>query len=292
MPSFRGLLAAFALPFLAGHASAASLRMEASTAWAENITRATGAADWRDSFRHELGLSAAEAREWRTGFLTRAEAGVRNTYLASFPHLSSVSAGLNVQARQKFGLGALAPSIAVEAGLWRRDTRFDADDGWVGSLGLTASRRINSAWRAAAGVDWENAWSRRPMFDTRHHRAFGTVAWDVSDRWQVSAGRGRQWGEFTTNASPGAWQRAITGGAGADVAAYYLTTARGPVGAFGPAWVSYRVRGRVDSWWAELAPALGANASLPLRYESFLAENKVGVRYRQDVWTLRYLQRF
>mgnify|MGYP006383422857 CR=1 FL=1 len=37
---------------------------------------------------------------------------------------------------------------------------------------------------------------------------------------------------------------------------------------------------------------LGRNTSLPLRYDSLFSVNKVGVKYRQDIWTLQLLHRF
>jgi hypothetical protein len=61
---------------------------------------------------------------------------------------------------------------------------------------------------------------------------------------------------------------------------------------FGPAWVTYRVTGRVSFWWLELSPVLGPNTSLPIRYDSLFSVNKIGIKYRQDQWSVSLLHRF
>ena len=56
--------------------------------------------------------------------------------------------------------------------------------------------------------------------------------------------------------------------------------------------MTYRVTGRVSFWWLELSPAIGRDTSLPVRYESRFSVNKVGVKYRQDIWSIQLLHRF
>lgn len=292
MVSFRRTAAAFCLLAALPGASFASLRMEGSASWAENINRASSPADWRDAMTYETRAAYGLLREWRTGLLTTAEAGAGVEHVPSFRKLDVASLNFAGTIRQKFGLGAFAPAVAVDLGLRGRDARMAGAGGWTASGALRLGKRLTEAWRVGVTGDWQQHYAQSDVFDTKHHRFFATVTWDINDRWQLSHGNGRLWGSFTANASPTVWPRAIGGALGSAIADYYNAVPWAVTDSFGPGWVTYIVDGRVSFWWLELSPALGRNTSLPLRYESLFAVNKVGVKYRQDVWTLSVIHRF
>jgi hypothetical protein len=153
MMSARGLAACVLALLAAPLASAADLRFEATTTWAENITRASAAGDWRDAHRHEARVAAGWFREWATGFLTSGEVDAGLEYTSKFTGLNTASLGLSGQARQKFGFGAYAPTVAVDAGLRYRDARLDFADGWTATAGLRVSTtgRATSSTRGITG---------------------------------------------------------------------------------------------------------------------------------------------
>lgn len=271
---------------------ASNLRMEASTTWAENIGRSAVPADWRDAQTLQLRTSWTALREWQTGLVSIGELGAGLSHTPRLSHLDAFTAGASGQLRKKFGLGAFAPVAALDAGLQARAARVAGDDGWTANAALSLSKRLTPAWRVAATGDWQQHYADNEIFGTRHHRAFGTITWDITDRWSLSHGKGRLWGDFTANASPAVWSRALAGGLGRNVADYYNSIYWSPTDAMGPGWITYRVEGRVDFWWLELSPALGRNTALPLRYESRYSVNIVGIKYRQDIWSLQLLHRF
>lgn len=288
-------LARIALPLLLcalPAARATNARLEASSTWAENINRASGPADWRDTWRHEARGALGLTHEWFTGFIATGELGATLEHVQEFEKLSAASAGASVSLRQKFGLGAFAPHLALDLALRRRDTRLDFDDGWTTTAALRLAKRVTPTLRAALHGDWEQHYARSAIFDTNHHRAFATVAWDIFPWLQLSHGNGRLWGAFTANASAAIWPRALSGVLGSHISNYYNTVPWTVTDAFGPGWVTYRVDGRVSFYWLELSPALGRNTSLPLRFENRVSINKVGVKYRQDLWTISLLHRF
>ncbi len=283
-------LALFA--FGGSQAAAMNLRMEASTAWAENISRSSAASDWRDAQKFEMNTALSLLREWHTGFVTSGELGVGFERVPRYTKLDTFTAGTAVQVRQKFGFGAYAPVLSLDAGLRARAAQLDASDGWTATAGLRLAKRLTPSWRVAATGDWQQHYARNAIFDTKHHRAFGTVTWDFNERWSLTHGNGRLWGSFTANASAAVWSRALSGALGSNISTYYNTIHWGVTGTYGPRWVSYLVDGRISFWWLELSPAIGRNTSLPLRYDSLFSVNKVGVKYRQDVWTVQVLHRF
>lgn len=288
----KHLIVSLACGCIVPSVDAMNLRMEASTTWAENISRSSAASDWRDAHKFELRTALSHLREWHTGFITSGELGAAFERVPRYTNVDAFNAGAALQVRQKFGFGAFAPVLSFDAGWRHRAARLAGDDGWTATAGLRFSQRLTPSWRLATASDWQQHYARRPYFDTKHHRAFASVTWDFSDRWSLSHGNGRLWGSFTANASPAVWPLALSGALGSHISNYYNSINWAVTHAYGRNWVTYLVDGHVSFWWLELSPAIGRNTALPLRYESLFSVNKVGVKYRQDLWSLQVLHRF
>ncbi len=267
-------------------------RMEASTTWAENINRASSPADWTDTLRHEARVTASMLTPLATGVSLITEADLGYTTLPRYVRNTTVSATARTALRWKFGLGAFAPVLTTDVALARRDARIAGDTGWLATGGVHVSQRFTDSWRASVTGDWSQNYAAHSTFDTRHHRLLGSVTYDLNDRWQLTYGRGSLWGDINATASARIWSRALAGLISPAIGAYYPTLSYETTDSFGPGYVTYRFKARTDFWWLELAPALGRNTSLPLRYESTFTVNFVGVKYRQDLWTLSLLHRF
>lgn len=273
-------------------AHGAGILVEAAASWTENLSRSSAPVDWRDALSLQSRVTWGGQRQSPAGLLARGEVGAGLLLVPRYDRLDAATAGVSGLLRKKFGFGAFAPSVALEGGLQAREARLAGDDGWTASAALSVTRRLTASWRVGATADWQEHHGASAVYDTAHHRVFGTVTWDLNDRWSLSHGNGRLWGEFTANASPTVWAGALAGGQGRPLAEYYATVPRIESGIFGPRWVTYRVEGRVSFWWLELSPALGRNTSLPLRYESLFSVNKAGIKYRQDRWILQVVHRF
>ena len=288
--------AAFLLPLLAAPllspAFAVSLRMESITTWAENISRSSAPANWRDTLRQEAHLGATHLQPLATGLSVVVDGDAGFDFVPRYQRNNATFAGATVQLRKKFGLGALAPVLSTEVGLQRRDANIAADNSWIASGAVRFSKRFNDEWRASLTGDWQQHYASHSTFDVRHHRLLGSVAWDITDRWQVTAGYGSLWGDFVANASGAVWARALAGLITPEIGKLYPTLSWEVTDSYGLGWVSYRAKGRSDFWWLELSPALGPNTSLPLRYETSYTKNFVGVYYKQDLWSVGVMHRF
>jgi hypothetical protein len=295
-PHFSPFLAAILLTTVTTYAEPfrfpLTFNAEASATWSENISRTSNPPNWIDALRDEVRITASNLTPLATGvsLITEAEAGCET--VPRFALNNAFTAGARTQLRWKFGLGAYAPVFATEVGLGRREARLAGDTGWLATGALRLSQRFTESWRASVTGDWSQHYAAHSTFDVRHHRVLGSVTYDLNDTWQLTYGRGSLWGDFTANANPAVWARAIGGLISPAVGAYYPTVSWETNGAWGPNWVTYRVTGRSDFWWLELTPALGRNTSLPLRYESTYTVNRVGIPYRQDLWTVGILHRF
>ena len=268
------------------------VRLETSTTWAENISRSSAPSNWTDALRASARVTASLLTPLATGVSLITEADAAAEAVPRFARANTVTAGTRTQLRWKFGLGAYAPVLTTEVGIGRREARLPGDTGWLATGALHLSRRFTESWRASVTGDWSQHYAAGAPFDVRAHRLLGSLTYDLNPTWQLTYGRGSLFGDFTANASPDIWARALAGLITPEIARYYNTVAYQTTGSYGPGWVSYRVTGRSDFWWLELAPALGRNTSLPLRFDSSYTVNRVGVHYRQDLWTLAVLHRF
>jgi hypothetical protein len=269
-----------------------TVRAEASVTWAENISRTSNPPNWIDALRQNANVTASNLTPLATGvsLITEAEAGYE--LVPRFTLNNAFTAGARTTLRWKFGLGAFAPVLATEVGLTRREARLAGDTGWLATGAVHLTKRFTESWRASVTGDWSQHYAAHPAFDVRYHRFSGTITYDLNDTWQLTYGRGGRWGDVTANAAGAVWARAIGGLIAPAVTEYYPTVSWETNGAWGPNWVSYRVTARTDFWWLELTPALGRNTSLPLRYESSYTVNRIGIPYRQDLWTVGILHRF
>jgi hypothetical protein len=275
-----------------GHAGpVGDLRVRTTAGWAENLSRSVIPTDQKASALYEVTAATGWSRQLSGS--VQATAGLEAAALVVDRHSlnNRGTFGPRVSARHKFGLGPLAPVLEAEIGVTQRFARAPGDRGTTTEGGLTLAKRLNPAWRVSATTDWSDHAARSPAFDVHHRRLHGAVTWDITDRWQAAAGGGRLDGVFAANASWPVWGAALGGALGPVVQEYYNSIPWRITNLYGPGWVTYPVSGHADFWWLELAPALGPRSTLALRYERADAVNRVGIKYRQERWTLGLLLR-
>ncbi len=268
------------------------LRLKGVATWAENISRSSSPLDWADAMTYEVAVGADHRRQLTSSLtgLFQVEAGA--LYRPDYRRNDEFNFGPRAELRQKFGLGPFAPVLAAEASFIGKSARISGNDGWTAKGGLTLSKRLTESWRIAATGDWHNHYADSATYDVRYQRLFGELTWDITSRWQLTYGYGRFWGDFTANASPVIWPRAIGGLLGPAIASYYNAMPWEVTDAYGPGWVTYRIYGKSQLWWLQLTPALTDRTSLSLRYDSVFTVNKVNVKYRTDIWALSVLHSF
>jgi hypothetical protein len=206
--------------------------------------------------------------------------------------LDQVAAGLQLELREKFGLGALAPVLSLRTEAGAASFGESARDGWSAKGALGVAKRLNDAWRVTVNADWSHQEARQQVFDCEKRGLSAELSWDVTDRWQVGLGARREWGQQEASASWNAWSYLSYGGAGPALANYYEQIPYVYSSTFGPGWVAYRVRGQTNLWWLSLSPALGANTALPLRFESVEVYAAAGTRYISHQVSLSIVHRF
>ena len=269
-----------------------NLRLQTSANWAENISRSSSALDWADAMTYEAGISTDHRQQFTSSLTGMVQLQAGALFRPQYNRNDELNLGLTGELRKKFGLGPMAPILTATGSITGKSARMSGNDGWTVTGALNASKRITEAWRLSATADWHNHYADSATFDVRYQRIFGELFWDITDRWQVSYGYGRFWGDFTANASPIIWPRAIGGLLGPAISNYYNAMPWEVTDSYGPGWVTYRVYGKSRLWWLQVSPAFTDRTSLSLRYDSVFTVNKVNVKYRTDKWTLSLLHNF
>jgi hypothetical protein len=260
--------------------------------WAGNLSRTSHAPSQKSAALYTAQVSARQSHQLNRDWLLALTGEAGAELVPRFDALDHFHGGLHVQLRRKFGVGPFAPVLDFTGGLTGYSFREGGRSGWKAESGLSLGRRLTDTWRLAATGAWEEYLASHKSFNVGQHSLALESTWDLTERWQIGAGARRLWGRLTANARYDIYDLALDGGFGPAIRDYYNAIPYEVSGTFGPGWVAYRVDCRADLWWLQLAATLGSHTSLPLRYESALVVNRVGVHYRSDFWSLGLVHRF
>ncbi len=294
-PSITATFAAALLSFAALAPSLrADLRWTASgrAGWAENISRASFPANWRDSVLLESNLDATYPRAFARNWLLLASAHAETRTVRDFALNNTLTLGPRLDLQRKFGMGPYAPTLRSHVGLAYRDARLRGSTGWTTEAGLQFSQRLSPSFRASAGYDWSQHDAGTPTFDVRHRIATARLTWDFTDRWQLSAAFSRLNGQLVAEASNAIFNQALNGGFGPVIAQSYNARPFSITDSYGPGWFSYRIEGRADTSAFALAYALTDYTTLDLRVTGSRVKNQAQVRYKTDITSLGVTHRF
>ncbi len=277
---------------LAAGARAVDYRLQAATAWVDNLSRTSAAASQRDATVLSLDAAVVAARQISRDWTAVAALEAGREQVPDFRALDRTALGARATVRRKFGLGPFAPALEAGVAVARHDVREDGRSGWRQEGGLALTKRLNESWRLAASATWDSVAARGAPFDTHGFRLAADAAWDVAERWRLAAGAARYDGQVVANAAWPVWGSALADGFGPRIGAYYRSTPWRITGTFGPAWVAYRVDADADFLWAEASFLLGDRTRATLRVETVRVVNVVDVRYDTEIWSLALAHRF
>ncbi len=263
------------------------LNLRVSSTWTDNISSTSHLPTLKSGQYFTASGSLAHPWPLNRDWLLVLEAEAILEDVPTFSALNSISGIGRVNLRRKFGPGAYAPMFEVSAGATATSFKEDPRSGFQLEAGTRLSKRLSPNLQLAGGINWEDYNAKHRTFDLRTHRVFLEGVWDITERWRLSAGATRIWGQFIANAAGSIWPLAIGGQLGPEIFHHYNTLAWEVSDTYGSGWVAYRNReSTVDQWWMELSPALTDRTSLSLRYEFNKAINAIGIRYDSVFWTL------
>ena len=260
--------------------------------WTENLGRASGQTDFRDTSSIQADASVGTSRQFSSGLVGRLQLEAGALFVPDYELVNEATFGPRGILSKKFGLGPQAPVLAIEAATIGRLARIDENNGVTLQGAATLSKRFNSVLSARLRGDWQEHAAEANTYDVHHFGGEGSVSVDATDRVRFTLGGGYLTGTFTAGASAARFAGALAGSLGPEVADYYASVPKTVTDAFGPNWVTSRVEGDADYYFFELSPAITDQIALTLRYERTHATNIVDVDYRQDIFSLSAIYSF
>lgn len=263
------------------------LRIRASSTWSDNLSSTSHAPTLKSGQYFTLSGMLDHMRQLDRDWLLIMEAEALFENVPKFSALNSISGVGRIKVQRKFGLGAFAPVLEFNTAATATSFQENPRSGLQLEAGAKLSKRFSNTLQFGGGINWEDYDAKHRTFDVRTHRVFLEGVWDLTQRWRLSAGASRIWGQFVANADGSIWPLAIGGQLGPEIFQHYNTLAWEVSDTFGSGWVAYRNReSTVDQWWVELSPAITDQTSISLRYEFNRAINAIGIRYDSAFWTL------
>jgi hypothetical protein len=189
--------------------------------WTENLGRASGQADFRDTSTYRADFALGTGKELAAGLGGRVQLEAGHSTTPDFERLDETTFGPRASLRKKFGLGAEAPVLAFETAALGRFARIDENDGVTLQGALVLSKRFNPVLSAQLRGEWQEHVAEADTFDVHHYLGEARLVLDPTDRVRISVGGGYLTGLFTAGASGARFAGALGGGLGPEVASYY-----------------------------------------------------------------------
>jgi len=260
------------------------LSSAASATWEDNITRTPFAGAMHDAFTYTLGGDAEWHDQLSRDIALQYGAGAELEHCPKYDGLDRVEGSLKAALRRKVGLGPYAPAFRAEVCYSASSYRDSQHDGTRFTANLSWSQRWNDSWQTVVAANYLQNDGRAACYDYHNRGLSAEARYDLTERWQISAGARRQFGEQVVYA----W----LGGAGAAYPYAYATWKNAvEIPTFGRNWYGYTIDAHADSFWLELSPALGSNSSLPLRFEQTAVVGR-GEGFHTRLLSLSFVKRF
>jgi hypothetical protein len=289
--SVRHLLVVCGLPVVAAGEGVTTEGSLTST-WNDNLSHSAQAADCRQATVFSADGSFSQRIPLTRDLALLAGGSAEVESCPRYDGLDTLGAVARLAAREKFGLGALAPVLSLSAEAGASSFRESARNGWSSKASVGLAKRFDEAWRAALNAEWSHQDARQTVFDLENRALSAELSWDLSDHWQIAAGASRQWGQQEANASWNSWSYVTSGAAGSALANYYEQVPDTYSNTFGSGWIAYRIEGHTDLGWISISPALAPNTALPLRYQVVEVHGGAGIRYLSHQLSLSLVHRF
>jgi hypothetical protein len=271
-----------------GHA-AWQFDVDTGIAYDSNLTRAYAPADIRADGAFTLDATAGwfSALSGADGFTLAADA--RTEIYHRFHGLNVVGVGGRATYRHKFGLGYVAPWIALGVSGGYDDYREKIRDGARLEARAELGQRFTPEFDASFGGIFERRYapSDEPVvpgisgkvFSLRGESVFARAAYAVNDRLLLAGELRVRRGDVVATTRP-------------DLDIFLVSDAIAADPAFGPGFFAYRLRGTTDTASASASWALDDRSSINAIYTDERTDAAGGVYYRSHSAAIVYAWRY
>ena len=225
------------------------------TLYDDNLSNSNRSADQRDDFALEGHVRFGRFEELADALRLTVTADLDAQSFLRYEDFNSVAIGSTMSLRYRFGLGAMAPFLRVEASGGYADFKQALQSGGRYRVGITTGKRMMERFAIDASYFFEDIGGQIRLFDRCSHTFSLAASFDLAQRTQLTAAYELREGEVISYAVPPR----------PDIIA--LANARREVDTFGPPYVAYNLDAMTHTLAFGISQALTQSVSLNVRYE-------------------------
>ena len=221
----------------------------------DNLSNSSRAADERDDFSFAGHASFGRFGELTDDLRLTVTADLDARAFARYDDFNSLTIASTAALRYRFGLGAMAPFVRVEATGGYAAFHQSLQSGGRFRTGITAGKRLTERFALDAAYFYEDIGGEIRVFDRFSHAFALNASFDLTERTQLLAGYELRSGEVVSYAVPPR----------PDIVA--LANDRRMVDTFGRPYVAYNFDAITNTLSLGVSQALTQSLSLNARYE-------------------------
>ncbi|PYM07978.1 MAG: hypothetical protein DMD82_04175 [Candidatus Rokuibacteriota bacterium] len=172
---------------------------EGGVVYEDNLNGAAKARDQKSDLAFVPRLSVGHHVQLTDSTSLRLTADLQGGVYTEFDRLDTVSSGLALGVRRKFGLGADAPWARVFGSAAYLNYNDGVLDSSLVSVGLELGKRLHQRFDLRAGYLYEVRDANTPVFDLTAHTAFANVSVALTEATELILGHATRWGNFTVH---------------------------------------------------------------------------------------------
>jgi len=165
----------------------------------DNLSRAATARDEKSDLALVGTLSAGPSFQVTNSTSLRLTGDLKGRVYTEFEGLTSLSTGLTVAARRKFGLGPFAPWVRAFGSAAYLNYRDDVLDSLVLDAGAEVGKRVHERVDLQAGYLYEVREAGTAVFDQAAHILSVRGILSLTDAVDLVVGGMARWGDFTVH---------------------------------------------------------------------------------------------
>lgn len=275
-----------ATAFCVGLLAAAALRAQdwapnltLSTTWNDNATNADRSADRIAALQTQADLLSTRRFDFGSSDSVSPEVHLATEWWPRFARLTTASAGLAAGWEHKFGLGALAPVVSVDAAGDLVLAEEAGRRGAAASVTLAVRQRFNDQWRGKLSQQFERLDAHAAVYDRRAAQTTAELSRDLDDVSRLTFAALWRAGDIVSYATPPR----------PDLVA--LAPVRQTVDTFRRPLTAYSIDAHTLGGRAELVRAVAPESALILAYE-YRDSERGPLRYGNQLVSLTLVHQF
>ena len=227
----------------------------ADVGYNDNLSNSNREADERDDFFFTGHASFGRFGELTDDLRLTMTADLDAQAFARYGDFNNLTIGSTAALRYRFGLGAMAPFVRVEASGGYAAFQQSLQSGGRFRTGITAGKRLTERFAIDASYFYENIDAESRVFERFSHAFAVDASFDLTERTRLHAGYEFRTGEVVSYAVPPR----------PDLVA--LANDRVTVNSFGPPYVAYNLDAITNSLSLGVSQAVTQSLALNASYE-------------------------